>query len=97
MNEKTYKKNLEIIEKESDDKLLLFNVNSGKMMELNITGKLLWEKTQESFNFEDLKRIIDTNCILDKESKKNIEFDLREFINGSIEKKIILENGRKEN
>ena len=87
-----YKKNPELIEKEMDNKLLLFNVNSGIMIELNETSSVLWKNTKETFVTDDLKDIIKEHCY----SIKELDKDLTEFINTALEKNIILENGKKD-
>ena len=46
------------------------------MVELNITAKILWQKTKDSFTLEDLKKIIEENC----NSADDIDKDLSEFI-----------------
>ena len=81
-----YKKNPELIEKNNESALLLFNVNSGVMVELNETAKLLWNKTGDSFNLPDLKKIIKEKCFnLDKNTDK----DLEEFIEKALKKDLI--------
>ena len=49
-----YEKNPELIEKEFNDKLLLFNVNTGLMFELNQVGKLIWLNVKDTFSLEEL-------------------------------------------
>ena len=85
-----YKKNPELIEKENEDKLLLFNVNTGVMIELNEVAKLLWIKANNSFDITDLKKIIEECC----HSVKNLDEDLSGFIKHALEKNIIKENGK---
>ncbi len=55
-------KNLGIIDKETDQGIILFNTDSGSMVELNKTAALLWQKTGQTFTHQDLKLIIETNC-----------------------------------
>ena len=86
----TYKKNPELIEKENDNKLLLFNINTGAMVELNDTAKLLWDNIKDLFNKEDLKKITEEHC----HSVKNLDEDLSGFIKQALEKDIIKENGK---
>jgi hypothetical protein len=85
-----YKKNAEIIEKENGDKLLLFNVDTGAMVELNTIAKLLWSNIKDSFSKEDLRKIIEDHC----HSFDNIDNDLSEFIEKALEKDIIEANGK---
>lgn len=65
-----------LISKETEDGLLLFSSSSGRMVEFNITAKLMWEKTGESFNVDDLKNIIKDNC----DEIMNIDSDIDEYI-----------------
>jgi hypothetical protein len=90
MENKKYKKNPEIIEKANGNNLLLFNVNSGRMMELNITAKLLWEKSEDTMDFNSLKKIVLENCIVDS----GINHDIEEFIKSGMEKQVIIEDGK---
>lgn len=84
--EKIYIKNPELIEKENEENLILFNVNSGVLVELNKISKILWEKTENSFTLNNLKEIIKENCFNIKES---LDQDLKDFINNALKKKLI--------
>lgn len=85
-------KNPEIIEKDDPDSktLLLFNVNSGRMFEMNETARLLWNKTGESFNLDDLKHVIEQHC----HSVHDIDRDLGDVINTMLEKNLVIEHGK---
>lgn len=82
---KEYRKNPELIEKENESGLLLFNVNSGVMVELNKTAKLLWKNTGDSFTLADLDNLISQNCY----NIKNLDNDLNDFIKIAIKKNLI--------
>ncbi|MDD5068679.1 MAG: hypothetical protein PHS53_02460 [Candidatus Pacebacteria bacterium] len=86
--EKRYTKNEDIIEKNNEDKLLLFNINDGKMMELNRVAKLLWQNTGKSFGFRELQKIIGENCY----DIKNVDDDLKKFVEVALKKEIIISN-----
>jgi hypothetical protein len=85
-------KNPELIEKDDPDSktLLLFNVNSGRMFEMNETARLLWNKTGESFNLVDLKHIIEQHC----HSVHDMDRDLEDVINTMLEKNLVIEHGK---
>jgi len=85
-----YRKSSKIIDKETEAGLLLFNTDSGKMVELNITAKLLWQKTGDSFILEDLRRIIKENC----NSADNIDKDLSEFIEIALKYELVERDGK---
>ena len=77
-----------IIDKEGELGLLLFDMDSGKMVELNSTAKLLWEKTSNEFSLEDCKDIINKHC----EDIPNLDDDLNEFIQIAL-KNDLVKNG----
>jgi hypothetical protein len=83
----TYFKNPDIIEKGSEATLLLFNVTNGKMVELNETAKLLWEKTGAMFAIEDLEKLITEGC----DGVQNLETDLVAFIKSGMQANVIAE------
>ena len=85
-------KNPELIEKDDPNSktLLLFNVNSGRMFEMNETARLLWNKTGESFNLDDLKHVIELHC----HSVHDIDRDLEDVINTMLEKNLVIEHGK---
>ena len=85
-----YNKNTSIIDKENGEELLLFNTDSGKMVQLNITARLLWQKTNGSFDLEDLRDIIQDNCT----SIGNIEKDLSEFIELALKNELVTKDGK---
>ena len=85
-----YQKNPKIIDKETEAGLLLFNTDSGKMVELNITAKILWQKTKDSFTLEDLKKIIEENC----NSADDIDKDLSEFIEITLKYELVNKDGK---
>ncbi|NYZ77393.1 PqqD family protein [Candidatus Micrarchaeota archaeon] len=84
-----YSKNPNLIEKDTDTGLLIFDTRSGRMMELNATAKLLWKKSNAKFEAEDLKKIIQDNCV----SVKNLEADLADFIKNALKHGLVSENG----
>ncbi|MBN1169645.1 PqqD family protein [Candidatus Micrarchaeota archaeon] len=85
-----YSKNPQIIDKETDSGLLLFNTDSGRMMELNSTARLLWQKTGESFELADLREIIEKNC----SEANGIDADIEEFITAAIKHGLVTDNGK---
>jgi hypothetical protein len=85
-----YSKNLQLIDKETPTGLLLFDSDSGRMLELNPTAKLLWQKTKDHFEMEDLRKIIEENCT----SASNIDSDLVEFIKTALKHKMVTEDGK---
>jgi hypothetical protein len=89
---KKFFKNPELIEKDNPDSktLLLFNVNSGRMFEMNETARLLWNKTGESFNLDDLKNVIELHC----HSVHDIDRDMEDMINTMLEKTLVSEHGK---
>jgi hypothetical protein len=89
---KKFLKNPELIEKDNPDSktLLLFNVNSGRMFEMNETARLLWNKTGESFNLDDLKNVIELHC----HTVHDIDRDMEDMINTMLEKTLVSEHGK---
>lgn len=85
-----YSKNPQVIDKELDDGLLLFDTDSGKMMELNRTAKLLWQKSGAGFVTADLKRIITENCT----GAANVDADIADFIKTAVKLGLVKENGK---
>jgi len=85
-------KNPELIEKDDPDSktLLLFNVNSGRMFEMNETARLLWNKTGESFNPDDFKQVIEQHC----HSIHDLDRDMEDVINTMLEKNLVIEHGK---
>jgi|GEM_PF-1784851 len=82
-----YKKNPKIIEKKTEQGMLIFNADTGHMVELNITAALLWEKTGESFDSEELKKILLDNCSNIGDIEKDIPYFIEKAIeNGMVEK-----------
>ena len=80
-----YKKNPELIEKENDGRLLLFNVNTGAMVELNEIAALLWSNTEDSFDISALKKIVEERC----HGFADLEKDMTDFLKTALEKNII--------
>jgi hypothetical protein len=85
-----YSKNPNLIEKDSDAGLLIFDTQSGRMMELNATAKLLWKSSSERFEEENLKMIIQDNCV----SVKNLDSDIADFIKMALKHGLVSENGK---
>ncbi|MCX6773826.1 MAG: hypothetical protein NTY68_02395 [Candidatus Micrarchaeota archaeon] len=85
-----YIKNLNLIDKETENGLLLFDTDSGRMMELNITARLMWQKTGTSFRKEDLKRIIEEDCA----SIMNLDEDLSDFIKMALKSGLVTDDGK---
>ena len=85
MTVKKYTKNKDVIEKNYEEKLLLFNVSDGKMLELNKIAKILWQKSGESFTFEDLEKIANDSFY----DIKNLNDDLEGFIKKAIKNNLI--------
>ena len=83
-----YSKNPQLIDKETETGLLLFNTDSGRMLELNSTAKLLWQKTKDTFELADLKEIIEKSCT----DANGIDSDLEEFIKTAIKHNMVTEN-----
>jgi len=79
--QKKFTKVQNLLEKEKGKSLFLFNVVSGKLLELNSTSSLLWKNTKESFTAENLKQIITVNCSningLDRGVKKFIDLAIK--------------------
>lgn len=86
----SYSKNPQVIDKETETGLLLFNTDSGRMFELNSTAKLLWQKTKDSFELEELKEILEKNC----SDASGVDADLEEFIKKAIKNDMVTENGK---
>ena len=84
----SYSKNPQLIDKETETGLLLFNTDSGRMLELNSTAKLLWQKTKDSFEMADLREIIEKNCT----GFNGIDPDLDEFIKMALKHNMVTEN-----
>ena len=84
----SYSKNPQLIDKETETGLLLFNTDSGRMLELNSTAKLLWQKTNDAFELADLKKIIEDNCT----DVNGIDSDLDEFVKTAIKHNMVTEN-----
>lgn len=82
-----YEKSIEILEKDSDEGLYLFDIEKGNMVQLNPVATLLWKNTEDSFNLDDLKKIINENCELN--NLINIEKDLNEFIQICLKRSLI--------
>jgi hypothetical protein len=85
-----YSKNPNLIEKDSDSGLLIFDTQSGRMMELNTTAKLLWKGSSERFEEENLKKIIQDNCV----SVKNLDADISDFIKTALKHGLVSGNGK---
>ena len=85
-----YSKNPQLIDKETDDCLLLFDTDSGRMLELNSTAKLLWQKSKSTFELADLKEIIEKNCT----SVNGVDADLEEFIKMALKHNLVTEDGK---
>jgi hypothetical protein len=85
-----YSKNPNIIEKDTDAGLLIFDTQSGRMMELNATAKLLWKNSGAGFKEEDLRRLIQDNCV----SVKNLDADIADFIKTALKHGLVSENGK---
>jgi hypothetical protein len=75
-----YSKNPNLIEKETDNGLLIFDTRSGRMMELNSTAGLLWTRSGASFEPADLRKIIEDNCT----GAKNLDADIADFLKTAI-------------
>lgn len=85
-----YSKNPNLIDKETPTGLLLFDADSGRMLELNSTAKLLWQQTKDSFGLADLKKIIEENCT----TVNGIDADLEEFIKTALKSNLVTEDGK---
>jgi len=88
--ERGFVKQSKLIDKETDAGMMLFNVESGSMVELNSTAKLLWQKAGDNFTIDDLKKIIQEHCT----GAENIDQDLSEFIETALKQNLVKENGK---
>jgi hypothetical protein len=86
----SYSKNPDLIEKDTDAGLLIFDTRSGRMMELNATARLLWKNSGAKFLANDLKKIIQENCV----SVKNLDPDIADFIKMAEKHGLVSENGK---
>ena len=85
-----YSKNPQLIDKETETGLLLFNTDSGRMLELNSTARLLWQKTKDKFEMADLKEIIEKNCT----GANGIDADLDDFIRTAVKHNMVTDHGK---
>jgi hypothetical protein len=84
-----YRKNPNLISKETESGLLLFNADTGRMMELNSTARLLWQKSGDRFGQEDLIGIIAEFC----EGGEGASSDIREFVETAKKYDMVSEDG----
>ena len=84
---KRYSKNPELVEKENQGKLLLFNVNSGVMFELNESARILWMQSKNIFSVKDLDDIIKKEF----EESSDMEKDVNEYIRTALKENLIHE------
>ncbi|MBW2992381.1 hypothetical protein KY345_04150 [Candidatus Woesearchaeota archaeon] len=84
-----YNKNPKLIDKETEQGLLLFNVDSGNMIELDKMARLLWQKSGDSFTLEDLKKIVEENCT----KIGDVDKDLPEFVENAKKFKLVDADG----
>jgi len=89
-SDSSYSKNPNIIDKETENGLLLFDTEFGKMVELNSTAKLIWQKTGDRFRKADMKRIIEDGCM----PAKDIENDMEEFIESALKFNLVVKDGK---
>jgi hypothetical protein len=87
-----YSKNPRLIDKETDGGLLLFDTESGRMLELNATAKLLWKSSGTVFDMEGLRKIIEANCA----PASGVEKDLADFIKTALKHNLVSEDGKDE-
>ncbi len=80
-----YRKNPRIIDKDMKESLLLFDTESGRMVELNSTARLLWKGSKPSFDQSDLERIVHEGC----NKPRNVERDIREFIAAAVKHNLV--------
>ena len=85
-----YTKNPKIVEKKTDNGMLIFNADTGHMVELNVTASLMWEKSEDKFDGAQLKKIIEENCT---SVGDDVEKDLSEFIEKALENKMVEKDG----
>ncbi len=85
-----YSKNPQLIDKETETGLLLFNTDSGRMLELNSTAKLIWQNTKDSFDLADLREILEKNCT----DIQGVDADLEDFIESAVKHNLVIENGK---
>jgi hypothetical protein len=85
-----YLKNANLIDKETDACLLLFDTDTGRMMELNTTARLLWKKTGGSFGIGNLKKIIREYCT----PVGDCDADLSEFVKNAVKYGLVSEVGQ---
>lgn len=86
-----YKKNLDFVEKKIGKNLLLFNVLSGKMFELNQVASLIWLEAKDSFSEEDLKKLINKRCL---GITKDFDKDLKDVLSICLKKDILKKDGK---
>ena len=80
MSTAVYLKSQSLIDKEIEGGLLLFDNSSGRMVQLNSTARLLWQKSGDSFGEGDLKEIVEKNCT----SIRNLDADISKFVKTAL-------------
>lgn len=85
-----YLKNANLIEKKVEAGLLLFDTDSSKMVELNVTAALLWQESPKSFSKRDLEKIIEERCT----GAKNVDADVADFIKTALKLNLVTDDGK---
>jgi hypothetical protein len=78
------KKKEDVIER-SGDELLLFDSSTGKLLEVNETGKTIWSMLNGEHTIKEIK----DKLITEFEDVKDLNRDLKDFLNKLLEMDLI--------
>ncbi len=84
-NNSIIKKNVNVIERNGEDALLLFDSSLGRLFEVNETGRIIWKLLDGEHTVEEIKYQLKEEY----ESAERIEKDTRDFLNKLIELNLI--------
>ena len=70
------KKNLNVIERGGEEELLLFDPSTGKLFELNETGKIVWRLLDGKHTVKEIKSILKNEF----PESSNIDEDISAFL-----------------
>lgn len=82
------KKNSKCLEADLNSELILLNLITGKYIQLNETGRIIWNSLDNAKTDVDLKRIIQSEYFTDKIDAR-VENDIDEFIDFASEAGIV--------
>ncbi len=84
-----YRKNPNLIDKQTNTGLLLFDTDSSRMVELNTTAALLWRESRAEFRSGDLEQIIEKRCT----GATDVKRDIDKFIKDALKLNLVTEHG----